>query len=122
MLRRRVTLNMATVTATVTDFVVSTVTKAAAAASTTSGNRAAPQAGVLEGASPVAWSKSNPIQLFIVQVSHFHSLVLQRLPRILNAAPSDFHYTSASIGRPLNPIGGFHAGIRTSASLTGHIV
>jgi hypothetical protein len=34
----------------------------------TNGTKATPQAGVLEGANPMAWNASNPIAVFIVQV------------------------------------------------------
>lgn len=36
----------------------------------TNGTGAPPQAGVLEGVNPIAYSPSNPISLFIIQVSH----------------------------------------------------
>lgn len=44
----------------------STVTSSASP--TPTGNRVAPQAGVLEGANPLEYLPSSPITLFIVQV------------------------------------------------------
>lgn len=56
-------------TVTVTDVVLSTVTRLASSAAPTASNRATPQAGIIEGANPVDYNASNPIILFIVQVS-----------------------------------------------------
>ena len=44
---------------------------AAAAAAATTGLRAAPQGGILEGANPATYDPKNPIILFIIQVSWF---------------------------------------------------
>lgn len=59
---------MAATTATVT-LVTTVVSSVSSTASPTSTDRATPQAGVLEQANPVAYNASNPISLFIVQVS-----------------------------------------------------
>jgi hypothetical protein len=37
----------------------------------TNGTGAPPQAGVLEGVNPIAYTPGNPITLFIVQASHY---------------------------------------------------
>jgi len=47
---------------------------AAAATSTATGYRAAPQGGVLEGANPSVYDAKNPIILFIIQVCAFFFL------------------------------------------------
>lgn len=63
---------MATVTVTVSNVVLSSLLSPSASSEQTSAAptttaRAEPQAGVLEGASPVAYQASNPIILFIIQ-------------------------------------------------------
>ncbi len=55
-------------TATTTVSLIHTVVSTVSAATASSTDRATPQAGVLEGASPVIYNASNPIILFIVQV------------------------------------------------------
>ncbi|KAI5371074.1 putative cation/H+ exchanger, sodium/solute symporter superfamily [Septoria linicola] len=54
-------------TATVTEFVTTTVNATAATALATSGNRATPQGGILEGIDPTHYDSKNPIILFIIQ-------------------------------------------------------
>ena len=49
------------------DHVVKLVMRAGAAA--VNGTNAPPQAGILEGANPSKYTPSNPITLFIIQVS-----------------------------------------------------
>ena len=56
---------MATPASTVTATVTRTI---AATATATSGNRAAPQGGIIEGANPSHYDPKNPIVLFIIQV------------------------------------------------------
>ena len=61
---------MATITTTATATLLSTIvatTSSSAPAATTSGPP--PQGGVLDGLSPNAYLPSNPIQLFLIQVS-----------------------------------------------------
>ena len=61
---------MATVTTTATATLLSTIvatTSSSAPAATTSGPP--PQGGILDGLRPNAYLESNPIQLFLVQVS-----------------------------------------------------
>ena len=53
--------------ATVTETVIQTVTRTAAAASSTSSDRAPPQGGVFEGSNPTHWDSKNPITLFVIQ-------------------------------------------------------
>lgn len=57
---------MATVTATMTEF--ATRTASAATATSSSGNRAPPQAGILEGMDPSHYNPKDPIITFIIQV------------------------------------------------------
>ena len=59
-------LDMATITRTVTDHLTTTVTAATTTAATA---RAPPQAGILEGANPSVYNPGNPIIIFIIQVS-----------------------------------------------------
>ncbi|KIX07737.1 uncharacterized protein Z518_02391 [Rhinocladiella mackenziei CBS 650.93] len=76
-------------TATVTDFVTTTVNASTAASSST--NRATPQGGVFEGVNPSTYDPKNPIILFIIQASiviiftriiHF-PLAYLRQPRVI---------------------------------------
>lgn len=60
---------MATATVTVSSILTTTLTTTAASASATSSNSATPQGGILEHVLPNAYSASNPITLFIIQVS-----------------------------------------------------
>jgi hypothetical protein len=50
-----------------------------AANASASGPVAPPQAGVLEGSNPIAYTPSNPISLFIVQASTYIPAALQPL-------------------------------------------
>jgi Kef-type K+ transport system membrane component KefB len=65
-------------------FLASTV----AAASSDDGNRAAPQAGVLEGGNPAKYSSSSPITLFIIQ-----AMIIIIFCRLL-------HYPLSYLGQP----------------------
>ncbi|KAI0155168.1 K+/H+ antiporter 1 [Xylariaceae sp. FL1272] len=78
---------MATVTATVTAAVLSTVTQTVTSASATA-TGAAPQGGILEGVLPNAYSKSNPINLFIIQ-----AVIIIVFCRLL-------HYPLSLLGQP----------------------
>lgn len=54
------------VTSAVAKTISATIASASAAA--TSGNKATPQGGILEGGNPSTYDPKNPITLFIIQV------------------------------------------------------
>ncbi|KAI0894579.1 K+/H+ antiporter 1 [Annulohypoxylon nitens] len=100
---------MASLTATVTTTLLSTVTKAStAAAATTTGP--APQGGVLDGIKPNIFSTSNPVQLFIIQAGII--IILCRL----------LHYPLSLLGQPrviAEVIGGILLGPSVLARVPG---
>lgn len=106
-------------TATVTEFVTSTVNSTVATA--TSDNRATPQGGVFEHVNPSHYDPSNPIVLFIIQASiviiltriiHF-PLTYLRQPRVIAEVITGILLGPSVMGR----IPGFTAAIFPSASL-----
>lgn len=100
---------MATITATVTETLLSTVTTTGtAAAATTTGP--SPQGGILEGVLPNTFLSSNPIQLFIIQAG-----IIIILCRIL-------HYPLSLLGQPrviAEVIGGILLGPSVLARIPG---
>lgn len=107
-------------TATVTEFVTTTINATAAATSSAS-NRATPQGGVFEGVNPSRYDPKNPIILFIIQAAiviimtriiHW-PLALLRQPRVIAEVITGILLGPSVMGR----IPGFTAHIFPTASM-----
>ncbi|KAI0379014.1 K+/H+ antiporter 1 [Hypomontagnella monticulosa] len=100
---------MATITATVTETLLSTLTTTGTAAATTTSGPP-PQGGILEGVLPNTFISSNPIQLFIIQAGII--IILCRL----------LHYPLSLLGQPrviAEVIGGILLGPSVLARIPG---
>ena len=70
--------------------------------STAAGSGAPPQAGILEGVNPIAYTPSNPIALFIIQASHVNFICF---PGTLTGAynPGLCFVSRPRTGNPMGP-------------------